>query len=56
MKAPVILLLLAPVVLLGQTAKDTCIECHSVLDGAAQRPVILVKNDVHTAYGLSCAD
>jgi cytochrome c3-like protein len=56
MRAPAILLLLAPVALLGQTAKDSCIECHSVLDGAAQRPATLIKNDVHTANGLSCAD
>ena len=56
MRAPHILLLLAPAALLGQTAKDSCIECHSVLDGAAQRPVNLIKNDVHTANGLTCVD
>jgi hypothetical protein len=56
MRAPLIFVLLAPVALLGQTAKDTCIDCHSVLDGAAQRPVTLINYDVHTANGLSCAD
>ena len=49
-------LLLTPAVVLAQAAKDTCVECHSVLDGAAQRPATLIKNDVHAANGLSCAD
>src|SRR5204862_492024 len=43
--------------LLGQAAKkDTCVECHSVMDGATQQPALLIKNDVHTANGLGCAD
>jgi hypothetical protein len=58
MRQPVSLLLfLAPLFLLAQgTTKNTCLDCHSVLDGRAQRPALLVKNDVHTASGLSCAD
>ena len=59
MKAtPIALLLLASACLLGQGAakKDTCVECHSVMEGPVQRPALLIKNDVHTANGLSCAD
>src|SRR5690348_8874609 len=54
----IVFLLLAPACLLGQDAgkKDTCVECHSVMDGPVQRPALLIKNDVHTANGLSCAD
>jgi hypothetical protein len=37
-------------------AKDSCIECHSNMEGNLQRPAILIKNDVHLASGLSCAD
>ena len=57
MRGPAIVFLLAPLSLLAQgTAKDTCVDCHAALDGAAQRPALLIKNDVHTANGLSCAD
>ncbi len=57
MRAPLVLLLLAPLGLLAQqTAKNSCLNCHSALDGDAQRPAVLIKNDVHTANGLSCAD
>ena len=51
-----LLFLLAPALLFGQPAKDTCLECHAALDGAIQRPALLIKDDVHTANGLSCAD
>jgi predicted CXXCH cytochrome family protein len=52
-----ILLLLAPISLLGQPSnKNSCQDCHAVLDGAAQRPAVLAKIDVHTANGLTCAD
>jgi predicted CXXCH cytochrome family protein len=58
MRLPVIFLfLLVPLFLLAEgTTKNTCLDCHSVLDGRAQRPALLVKNDVHTASGLSCSD
>ena len=42
--------------LLAQSSRDTCLECHSALDGAAQRPAMVFKNDIHAASGLSCAD
>ncbi len=48
--------LLVPAFLLAQPAKDSCVECHSVMDGAIQKPALLIKNDIHTANGLSCAD
>ncbi|HML18142.1 MAG TPA: cytochrome c3 family protein [Bryobacteraceae bacterium] len=51
-----LLLLLAPALLVAQSAKDTCIECHSAMEGDIQRPALLIKDDIHTANGLSCAD
>ncbi|MGA2182931.1 MAG: cytochrome c3 family protein [Bryobacteraceae bacterium] len=51
-----LLFLLAPALLLGEPAKDTCVECHAAMDGSIQRPALLIKDDVHTANGLSCAD
>lgn len=51
-----LLFLLAPALLLAQPAKDTCVECHAAMDGPIQRPALLIKDDVHTANGLSCAD
>jgi cytochrome c3-like protein len=57
MRAHSVVLLLLPMGLLGQAAKkDACLECHSVMDGATQQPALLIKNDVHTANGLGCAD
>ena len=40
----------------ARAAKDSCLECHAVMDGAIQRPALLIKDDIHTANGLSCAD
>jgi predicted CXXCH cytochrome family protein len=57
MRAPLIFLICAPMALLAQQAtKNTCLDCHSVLDGNTQRPALLSKTDVHTANGLGCAD
>ena len=53
MKTPVLLFLLAAS---AWAAKDQCVECHSGLDGNLQRPALLIKNDVHIAAGLGCAD
>lgn len=36
--------------------KNSCVDCHSAMDGDLQRPALLIKNDVHTANGLSCSD
>lgn len=35
---------------------DTCMACHSAVDDATKGPAALIKNDVHIAHGLSCAD
>ncbi|MBI4910741.1 MAG: cytochrome c3 family protein [Acidobacteria bacterium] len=45
--------LLASIALLP--AKDSCVECHSNLDGNLQRPAALFKGDVHAVSHLSCA-
>ncbi|HZM88111.1 MAG TPA: cytochrome c3 family protein [Blastocatellia bacterium] len=36
--------------------KDSCVECHSRLEGPLSEPVRLSKGDVHNARGLSCVD
>ena len=36
--------------------KNSCVECHSQMDGALSQPVVLTKGDVHDARGLSCVD
>lgn len=35
--------------------KDSCVECHSQMDGELAQPVSLMKDDIHKARGLSCA-
>ena len=36
--------------------KNSCVECHSQMEGELAKQVPLVKADVHGARGLSCAD
>jgi hypothetical protein len=36
--------------------KDTCITCHSALEGDLAKPAKLFEGDVHHQAGLSCAD
>jgi len=36
--------------------KDSCIECHSLMEGDVAKPVQLMKDDIHRSRGLSCAD
>jgi len=55
MRAPAILLFLCWG-LFGAAAPDSCVTCHSAVDDAAKGPAALIKNDVHIAHGLSCAD
>ncbi|MFY9555555.1 MAG: cytochrome c3 family protein [Blastocatellia bacterium] len=52
--APLIALLMFTIV--SAQKKNSCIECHSQLDGALFEPVRLSKGDVHDARGLSCVD
>jgi len=44
-------MLLAPLV-----AKDTCVDCHSVLGGNLQAPAAAFSADVHQRAGFGCAD
>ena len=54
MRAPVILLFLAAG--LFAAGPDSCMTCHTAMDDAVKGPSALIKNDVHIAHGLSCAD
>jgi predicted CXXCH cytochrome family protein len=38
------------------SAGDTCVECHSVLEGTLQVPAKNFANDIHARHGFSCAD
>lgn len=37
-------------------AKDSCLECHLLLEGTLSQPAALFEVDVHGQHGLSCAD
>lgn len=37
-------------------ATDSCLECHSVLEGRLQAPAKAFANDIHARFGFSCAD
>ncbi|HKW96708.1 MAG TPA: cytochrome c3 family protein [Bryobacteraceae bacterium] len=37
-------------------AADTCVDCHSVLDGNLQAPAKKFSGDIHSRFGFSCAD
>lgn len=56
MRMLTIALLIAPPFLLQGATKDTCLECHLAMEGRVQQPALLIKNDVHAASGLTCAD
>ncbi len=54
---PLLLLVVTPAGLLAQAAvKNSCVECHSQLEGPQARPVQLFDRDVHKRAGFSCAD
>ena len=36
--------------------QNSCIKCHSTLDGKLAEPTRLFENDIHRAQGLSCID
>ena len=40
----------------ASAAKDSCVECHSVLEDALKAPAAAFPNDVHGRFGFSCAD
>src|SRR3954447_11322955 len=67
MKLPVLLFLAGAVAALAQAPaakapattpapESTCVQCHSAMDGAIQKPALLIKDDVHTAAGLTCVE
>ena len=37
-------------------AKDSCIDCHSNMEGTLKAPVTDYANDIHARHGFSCAD
>ncbi|MBI3680702.1 MAG: cytochrome c3 family protein [Acidobacteria bacterium] len=41
---------------IGLAAKDTCLDCHSVLDGKLQAPAAAFAGDVHAKRGFHCSD
>jgi len=49
----VFLLLLAGAAL-AHAAANSCVECHSALDGALQRPTALYSDDIHQGRGIGC--
>lgn len=48
-------ILLSVFLVVSAAAKDSCIECHSVLDGRLQAPATSFVNDVHRSQGFTCA-
>jgi predicted CXXCH cytochrome family protein len=53
MKNPFLLLLLLA---LPVCAADSCLQCHTALDGELKAPAAVFANDVHAKAGFSCAD
>ena len=48
--------LLAAAVAAAGAAKDTCLECHSALEGPLRAPAAGFSSDIHARYGFSCSD
>lgn len=40
----------------GAQKKNSCLECHSQMEGALGVSADLIKNDIHLARGLACVD
>ena len=38
------------------SGKDSCLDCHSALDGNLQAPAIAYAKDIHARHGFTCAD
>ena len=53
--ASIVLVLSAPSLTAAAT-KDSCVSCHSTLDGKLAAPAKLFDSDIHHQVGLSCAD
>lgn len=41
---------------LAGAAKDSCVECHSALDGNLQKPATLFSDSIHRQRGFHCTD
>jgi predicted CXXCH cytochrome family protein len=54
MKSTLIALLAAAA--LAAAGKDSCVECHSALEGPLQAPATAFQKDIHGHHGFSCAD
>lgn len=37
-------------------AKDSCVECHTAMEGDLKSPAVAFPNDIHARHGFSCAD
>ncbi|MBI1761899.1 MAG: cytochrome c3 family protein [Acidobacteria bacterium] len=51
-----LLLGVAPMGTATAQKKDSCVECHTQMGGDFEKPVSLMKEDIHKARGLSCAN
>src|SRR5690242_16686269 len=40
----------------GASPQDSCVTCHSELEGGQEEPVRLFEGDIHHQAGLGCAD
>lgn len=56
MKPTLAILALALPLAISGLAKDSCVECHSNMDGALKAPATAYPADVHSRHGFSCAD
>ena len=50
------LFLFTVMLLMPLVAKDSCVECHSVMGGNLQAPATAFSSDIHQRAGFSCAD
>jgi predicted CXXCH cytochrome family protein len=51
-----VLTVLASATTVSAQKKDSCVECHSQMEGSLGEPVKLGEVDIHRARGLSCSD
>jgi predicted CXXCH cytochrome family protein len=51
-----LILLYGPTWTASAQKKNSCVECHTKIDGAIGDPARLFQNDIHRARGLSCND
>ena len=41
---------------LAAAAKDSCLQCHSILEGDLQAPGESLSTDIHSRHGFRCND